>query len=53
MTGSEIFVEFDMFGMPLRAKLDANIKIRNGERLDLHLNLQNVSIFCSATEERI
>ncbi|MCA2017326.1 ABC transporter ATP-binding protein [Vibrio tritonius] len=53
MTGSETLAEFDMQGQPLRAKLDANIEIKNGDKLDLHLNLQNISIFCAATEERI
>jgi len=53
MTGSEILAEFDMHGQSLRAKLDANLLIKNGDKFNLNLNLQNVSIFCAATEERI
>jgi len=53
MTGSETLAEFDLSGQPLRSKLDANTKIGNGDTLGLHLNLQNISIFCAATEERI
>ncbi|MDB1125334.1 ABC transporter ATP-binding protein [Vibrio algarum] len=53
MTGSETLAELDMHGQPLRAKLDANLDIANGNNVALHLNLQNVSLFCSATEERI
>ncbi|WP_262021728.1 ABC transporter ATP-binding protein [Vibrio quintilis] len=53
MTGAETLAEFNMHGQSLRAKLDANLNINNGDELDLHFNLQNVSIFCAATEERI
>ncbi|MDG3085317.1 sn-glycerol-3-phosphate ABC transporter ATP-binding protein UgpC [Vibrio hannami] len=53
MTGSETLAELNMSDQPLRAKLDANIQIENGSSLPLHLNLQNVSLFCAATEERI
>ncbi|USD67400.1 ABC transporter ATP-binding protein [Vibrio sp. SCSIO 43136] len=53
MTGSETLAEFDLKGQPLRAKLDANVGITNGQSLGLHLNLQNVSLFCAATENRI
>ncbi|MGL6027187.1 MAG: TOBE domain-containing protein, partial [Vibrio sp.] len=53
MTGSETLAEFDMHGQALRAKLDANLKLNNGDALQLHMNLHNVSIFCAATEERL
>ncbi|ANQ24664.1 sugar ABC transporter [Vibrio natriegens] len=53
MTGAETLAEFDMKGQPLRAKLDANVTIINGDKMGLHLNLANVSLFCAATEERI
>jgi ABC-type sugar transport system ATPase subunit len=53
MTGAETLAEMDLFGQPLRAKLDANLNISNGDQVDLHLNLHNVSIFCAATEQRL
>ncbi|MDV7105116.1 sn-glycerol-3-phosphate ABC transporter ATP-binding protein UgpC [Vibrio sp. TH_r3] len=53
MTGAETLAELDLFGQALRAKLDANISIKNDMQLPLHINLQNVSLFCAATEERI
>jgi ABC-type sugar transport system ATPase subunit len=53
MTGSETLAEMDFKGQPMRAKLDANIDISNGDSISLHLNLKNVSLFCAATEERI
>lgn len=53
MTGSETLVEMDFCGQAMRAKLDANIIIKNGDVIDLHLNLKNVSLFCAATEERL
>jgi ABC-type sugar transport system ATPase subunit len=53
MTGSETLTEVDFYSQPLRAKLDANLDIRNGDKISLHLNLHNISLFCAATEERI
>jgi ABC-type sugar transport system ATPase subunit len=53
MTGSETLAEVNFNGQPMRAKLDANIDIKDGDEIPLHLNLQNVSLFCAATEERL
>ncbi|NLS14883.1 ABC transporter ATP-binding protein [Vibrio sp. SM6] len=53
MTGSETLAEFELSGQILRAKLDANIDVKDGDLLCLHLNLQNVSLFCCATENRV
>ncbi|WP_221075880.1 ABC transporter ATP-binding protein [Agarivorans aestuarii] len=53
MTGSETLAEFDMHGQPVRAKLDANIQIKNGDSFGLHFNLQNISLFNAETETRL
>ncbi len=53
MTGSETMVECRLGSQVLRAKLDANLNLKEGDNLHLHLNLNNISIFCSATEKRI
>ncbi|MGL6259297.1 ABC transporter ATP-binding protein [Vibrio sp. WXL210] len=53
MTGSETIVEFDLAGQALRAKLDADVEMTNGLELPLHFNLNNISLFCASTENRI
>lgn len=53
MTGSDTLAELDFLGQPMRAKLDANLAIQDGDKIGLHLNLQNISLFCAATEERL
>ena len=53
MTGSEVLAEFEFNGQPLRAKLDAQVEMRNGDVHELHFDMRNISLFCAATEIRI
>ncbi|WP_105901683.1 ABC transporter ATP-binding protein [Vibrio gangliei] len=53
MTGSETLVELNLNGQPLKAKLDANVHIHDGEVINVNVNLQHISLFCGATQERI
>lgn len=53
MTGSEVLAEFEFNGQPLRAKLDAQVELHNGEMHDLHFDMRNISLFCATTETRI
>lgn len=52
-TGSETLAEFSCNGSTVRAKLDANVKINNGDEFTLYLALDNVSLFDFITEQRI
>ncbi|MGN0902728.1 MAG: ABC transporter ATP-binding protein [Succinivibrio sp.] len=52
-TGSETLAEFDCNGSTVRAKLDANVQIQNGDEFSLYLALDNISLFDAATEYRI
>lgn len=53
MTGAEILAEFEFEGQPLRAKLDAQVELENGQQHELHFDMRNISLFCAATETRI
>ncbi len=52
-TGSETIAEFMYNNTPLRAKLDANIDIRNEDEFTLYFDLSSVSVFDAATEDRV
>lgn len=53
MTGAETLVELNLHGQNLKAKLEANVVINNGDDVSVHLKLQHVSVFCAATQVRL